>query len=105
MHPPFFTVDHRIGPDIHHDGDSKPIKRRSLPERLRLTPVAAGWPPVRLHPVWPEDNAASQLPRATMMENRPMLHIVPPPRRTWRDIVGRWLIRVGQRMILQNRLG
>jgi hypothetical protein len=33
------------------------------------------------------------------------LQVVPQPRNSWRDIIGRWLIRTGQRMIFQSRLG
>jgi len=71
MHPPFFIVDHKIGPDILHQADSKPVVRRDLPERLALNPSAAGWP---------------------------------PPQRKLRNVIGRFLIRAGHRMIMENRV-
>ncbi|MFQ1701485.1 hypothetical protein ACJ5NV_12920 [Loktanella agnita] len=101
MHPPFFHVDHRIGPDIHHDSDSKPVKRRGLPERLRLTPATIGWPPLALQAAITD---AAQ-PSGAPVQLRPTLQVVPPPSRSLRDTLGRWLIRAGQRMLLQNRLG
>jgi hypothetical protein len=103
MHPPFFTVDHKIGPDIHHDGDSKPVRRRGRPEKLRLMPATTGWPPVPLLPNPLDDLAALQVPSGSSVMAQPKLRIVPPPQRTWRDIIGRLLIRAGQRMILENR--
>lgn len=105
MHPPFFVVDHKIGPDIHHCGDHKPVKRRILPERLRLTPSMVSWPPVALLPPPAEDTDAITAPSGAVTVRRPQLQVVPPPRRRLREIVGRWLIRAGQRMILQNRPG
>ena len=104
MHPPFFTVDHKIGPDIHHHSDSKPVIRRSLPERLPLKPSAVGWPPMQLSPGAFTDNGALQLPSGATLPPQTILRIVPPPQRTWRDFVGRLLIRAGQRMIMENRV-
>ncbi len=104
MHPPFFIVDHKIGPDIHHYGESKPVIRRSLPERLSLRPSAAGWPPVPLSPGAFTDNGALQLPSGAMLPGPAPLRVVPPPQRTWRDVIGRLLIRMGQRLILENRV-
>ncbi len=104
MHPPFYTVDHKIGPDIHHHGDSKPVIRRSLPERLVLRPGATGWPPVPLSPGAFLDNGALQLPSGATLWPQAVLQVVPPPQPTWRHVVGRWLIRVGQRMIMENRV-
>lgn len=103
MHPRFYTVDHKIGPDIHHHGTSKPVTRRSLPERLALRPSAVGWPPVPLSPGAFIDNGALQLPSGATLPSQAILRVVPPPQRTWRDTVGRFLIRIGQRMILENR--
>ena len=103
MHPPFFTVDHKIGPDIHHHGDEKPIIRRSLPERLRLTPATTGWPPVPIIAGPAEDLSVLVLPSGAVAVPKLRLQVVPPARRTWRDAVGRLLIRTGQRMILENR--
>ncbi|PJI84625.1 hypothetical protein BC777_3686 [Yoonia maricola] len=104
MHPPFYTVDHKIGPDIHHHGDAKPVTRRSLPARLSLRPSAAGWPPVPLQTAAFTDNGPLHLPSGAMLPAQATLRVVPPPQRTWRDIVGRLLIRVGQRLILENRV-
>lgn len=105
MHPPFFTVDHKIGPDIHHESDSRPVKRRGSAKRLRLSPATAGWPPAPLVAPWLFTDDEVTLPTGAPALSRPQLRVVPPPRRTLRDAVGRWLIRMGQRMILQNRLG
>jgi hypothetical protein len=103
MHPPFYTVDHKIGPDIHHLSDSKPVKRRSQPEQLQLTPATIGWPPVPLLPNALDDLWGLQVPSGSAVMIPPKLRVVPPPQRTWRDVVGRLLIRAGQRMILENR--
>ena len=105
MHPPFYTVDHKIGPDIHHQCDHRPVKRRGAATRLLLTPATTGWPPVPFIPPWMLDDNGVRLPTGAQPMPRPQLRVVPPPRRTIRDILGRWLIRTGQRMILQNRLG
>jgi hypothetical protein len=105
MHPPFFTVDHKIGPDIHHHGDTRPVIRRGLPERLRLTPATTGWPPVPLRATLLEDETTIQVPSGAAVTVRPKLQIVPPPGRGWREIIGRMLIRTGQRMILQTASG
>lgn len=104
MHPPFFTVDHKIGPDIHHQSDGRPVIRRNLPERLRLSPVAPGWPPVPL--IAGALNQSDQLlvPSGHTVNPQAILRVVPPPQRTWRDIIGRLLIRAGQRMIMENRV-
>ena len=105
MHPPFFTVDHKIGADIRHLDGGKPVKRRNMPERLRLTPAATGWPPVSLLPHALEDTHIAQAPSGHATAVRPKLQVVPPPRRTLREVIGRLLIRTGQRMILSNRPG
>ena len=102
MHPPFYTVDHKIGPDIHHFGDDRPVIRRSTPARLDLSPATPGWPPV---PFLPQDGIRVQLPSGVTLAPRLHLQIVPPPQPTWRVVIGRWMIRTGQRMILQNRPG
>lgn len=103
MHPPFYTVDHKIGPDIHHHDDDKPVVRRSAPARLDLTPATTGWPPVPLQATPPADTGAVQLPSGRAAFVRSQLRIVPPPQRTLRSAIGRFLIRAGQRMILENR--
>ena len=104
MHPPFFTVDHKIGPDIHHHSDKKPVTRRSLPERLALRPSASGWPPIPMSSAAFTDNGALHLPSGAMLAPQTTLQVVPPPQRTWRDVIGRMLIRAGQRMIMENRV-
>lgn len=105
MHPPFFTVDHKIGADIRHYDGGKPRKKRSLPERLQLTPTATGWPPVPLLPQALEDHDIAQVPSGHATTVRPKLQVVPEPRRTLREMIGRLLIRTVQRMILSNRPG
>lgn len=94
MHPPFIHTDHKIGPNIH---SSKPKVRRTQPARLDLRPMAPGWPPMPLV----EPSALAKL----AAERPPVFYVVPTPRRVWRDILGRFLIRVGQRMILTNGPG
>lgn len=103
MHPPFYPVDHKIGPDIHHHCDSKPMVRRTLPAALQLRPSTAGWPPVPLSHGAFVDNAALHLPSGATLPPQTFLRVVPPPQRTLRDFVGRFLIRIGQRMIQENR--
>ena len=103
MHPPFFIVDHKIGPDIHHHSDDKPVVRRTSPTRLVLAPATTGWPPIPLSAPPSVDAGAVQLPTGSEAFVRPQLRIVPPPQRTLRNTIGRFLIRAGQRMILENR--
>lgn len=93
MHPPFIFTDHKVSPDIFAPSDHKQQVKRSLPERLALRPVTSAWPPLPVVPEPPVPYSALRL------------QIVPPPRGTLRDAIGRWLIRTGQRMILKNRLG
>ena len=94
MHPPFIFTDHRIGPE---PVTSKPKVRRTTPARLDLRPMTPGWPPM---PVV-EPSKLAQL----ASEKPPVFYVVPTPRRAWRDVVGRFLIRVGQRMIVKNSPG
>ena len=96
MHPPFFFTDHRAGPDVHMN---RPKARRSRPAVLVLTPVAtSGLMTVRLRRF--EDTPPKPVSRPVLADLR--LQVVPPPRRTWKDGLGRWMIRTGQRMILGN---
>ena len=39
MHPPFFVVDHKVGPRAAHPHEDRPHVRRTRPERLQLTPA------------------------------------------------------------------
>ncbi len=103
MHPPFFTVDRKIGLDIYHYGDERSVTRRNRLAPLRLTPAATGWPPVPLRAGPPEDAQAVQYPSGKAVWDVPKLQVVPLPQRRWRDIIRRFLIRAGQRMILENR--
>ena len=101
MHPPFIFTNHKVGPNPHHISDVKHI-RRGVPQRLDLRPVTTGWPPVPLiapAPTLPLAPSGQPLLRGVRLQ------VVPPPRNNLRDIIGRWLIRAGQRMILQNRPG
>lgn len=103
MHPPFFPVDHKVGPDIRHFDERKP--RRNRPQGLVLSPATTGWPPVPLLPSMMWDGHTVALPSGVTLHPNVRLTVVPLPRNTLRDHIGRWLIRVGQRMILQNRPG
>lgn len=89
MHPPFIFTDHKVGRAPVHP---TPTPRRGAPTRLDMRPVSSNWPPVPL--IAPPAPALG-----------PHLFIVPQPSTRWRDIMGRWLIRLGQRMILTNRPG
>ncbi len=86
MHPPFYVVGRDATPPHH-----RPHVRRNRAERLDLTPPKTAWVPVPL-----------VQPTPPVPVNVVRLQLVPPPRNTWRDTIGRWLIRAGQRMILQN---
>lgn len=97
MHPPFIFTDHRVGPSAHR---GRTHVRRGKPDRLDLSPAATGWPPV---PLVSQDPAA--LPSGVVPLRAAFVQIVPPPRATIRDRLGRFLIRLGQRMILQGRPG
>lgn len=94
MHPPFYTPHHPVHDHLHVPRGRPP--RRSAPSPLVLRPVVDGWPPV------PLSTKAPSLP-----PGGPVLRIavVPPPQETWRDRIGRFLIRIGQRMILTQRPG
>ncbi|MEY1556772.1 hypothetical protein AB3Y40_14155 [Yoonia sp. R2331] len=97
MHPPFMFTDHKVDPDFH---TPKQRVKRTRPARLDLSP-APGWPPVPLVVPTALPSSPTGVPFAPGFR----LQVVPPPRATWRDWFGRFLIRVGQRMILQNRPG
>lgn len=101
MHPPFFPVDHRSVVHTPH-----PVSHRT--GLRRTTPVVL---PISLshlveNPVIPiylaEDIKPGDIP-----DQRPIrLQAVPlPTHNSLRDVIGRWLIRVGQRMILENHPG
>jgi len=101
MHPPFHVVDHKIGPDIHHSGDTKPVVRRGAPARLRLRAAVNGWPPIPVPT--PALDGQHPLPSGRLPHPAPVLQIAPPARTGLRDFIGRWMIRTGQRMIMQGR--
>lgn len=98
MHPPFVFTDHKVGPSFHVPG---PKVRRSKPTRLDITP-SVGWPPV---PLIAPPGPLPLGPSGVAIVKGHYLRVVPPPRDTWRDFLGRWLIRTGQRMILTNGPG
>lgn len=105
MHPPFYLPDTRVAHDIAHHHDCKPLTRRgTLPQILRILPMP-GWPPV--HPSLRDhiDPTVIVVPSGRPAPSRPVLHVVPEPRNALRVIMGRFLIRLGQRMILENRPG
>lgn len=96
MHPPFIHTDHRIG-QTHQHPKPRTIVRRSKPERLDLTPTVQGWPPMPI--------LEPSLHAKALIAQPPQIYLVPPPRRIWRDILGRFLIRAGQRMLAANGPG
>ncbi|MEJ6397620.1 hypothetical protein [Yoonia sp. 208BN28-4] len=100
MHPPFIFTDHKVGPHPFPRPDGKP-PRRNQPCPLDLTPVA-GWPPV---PLVAPTSTLPLSPSGQPMVAGLRLQVVPPPRRSLRDFIGRWLIRTGQRMIMTQRAG
>ncbi|KJZ19238.1 hypothetical protein [Loktanella sp. S4079] len=105
MHPPFYPVDHKVDPNILQPYDERPVKRRTTAEPLRFAVASHDWPPVPFAAPEHDFHAGITLPSGTVVEVRPQLWIVPPPQRKIRHIIGRWLIRMGQRLILENRLG
>lgn len=102
MHPPFIFTDHKVGAAIYPQHQGRKIKRRHAPESLRITPATAGWPPA---PIVAPQATLPLSPSGRTFVPGVRLQVVPPPRKTLRDYIGRWLIHIGQRMILQNRLG
>ena len=97
MHPPFFVVDHKVG---HHPDDfvRRPFVRRGGPARLVLEPAPARFAPVPFRAPAPSTEAFASGGRKLH------LAVVPPPQPTARDVVGRLLIRIGQRMILRQHV-
>lgn len=101
MHPPFFTIDHRT---VVHT--PSPVSHRV--GLRRTTPVVL---PVTLshvveNPFIPTYLVADVLPDAPVESKPVRLTIVPSPTHSsLRDVIGRWLIRLGQRMILENHPG
>ena len=90
MHPPFFPVDHRATAPETHRG---PVKRRGAPTTLDLSPTPANWPPVPL--VAP--------PPPTTLDPGRIVWLSPPVHTGPRARFGRFLIRLGQRMLAPPR--
>jgi len=89
MHPPFIFTDHKVRPNTH----LHPKPKRGDYTPLNLHPTPACWPPLPLVQVVEPQTPVDQL------------RIVPVPKRTIKDRIGRWLIRTGQRMILEHSSG
>ena len=105
MHPPFYLPDTRVSVDVTQHYECKPVRRRGhQPAILRLLPFGT-WPPVHPGLLDHIDDPVPSLPTGRAAPNRPVLHVVPLPRRGLRVVIGRFLIRTGQRMILENRPG
>jgi hypothetical protein len=102
MHPPFIFTDHKVDPNTHHRQNGRKFVRRHKQETLRITPATTGWPPV---PLIAPSGPLPLSPSGRSLAPGVTIQIVPPPRSTLRDFIGRRLIHIGQRMILQNRLG
>ena len=105
MHPPFYIPDTRVADDVaHHHDFKRTIKRRGAGTVLRILPMP-GWPPVSPYLADFIDEPMPPLPSGRRVHTHPVLHVVPEPRNGLRDALGRFLIRAGQRMILENRPG
>ena len=101
MHPPFIFTNHKVGPDPYYNVGIKTV-RRGAPARLDMSVMTTGWPPIALNvPAVTLPLSPSGQPLITGLR----LQVVPQPRNELREYVGRWLIRMGQRMILANRPG
>lgn len=105
MHPPFYIPDTRVSQDITHHYDSKPVIRRGAAKTILRFIPAPGWPPICPHLVDLVEDDRPNLPSGKSVHARPFLQVVPAPRNHVRDAVGRFLIRMGQRLILENRPG
>ena len=89
MHPPFHFVDHRADvPPAHR----APVLRRGAPQVLDLSPAPANWPPVPL-----------VAPPAAAIDPDRIVWLVPPAHTGPRARFGRFLIRLGQRMLAPPR--
>ena len=101
MHPPFFTTDYRSVVHTPHPVSHRTGLRRTTPVVLPVTlshlienPFIPAYLVEDVHP-------------DEIHDTRPVrLTIVPAPvHSSLRDVVGRWLIRLGQRLILTNHPG
>ena len=96
MHPPFFHVDHKVDP-VPRPKSARLSLRRTRPARLEMTVSAYGFAQVPMR--------APPAPKVFPTVQGPIvLTVVPPPRRSLRDRIGRMLIRIGQRMIFENHV-
>ncbi len=96
MHPPFIVTDARVGRAAAH----LTPPRRGAATRLTLSPATLPHRPPA--PAALRAGAVVDLPPLRAV---PHLRIVPPPTHRLRDRIGRWLIRLGQRMILTHHPG
>lgn len=98
MHPPFFHTDHRSIVHTPHPVSHKVGRRRNVPVVLPITLSHLVENP--FIPTYLAEDVQGDEPDDT----RPArLTVVPAPTHSsLRDVIGRWLIRLGQRMILEN---
>lgn len=102
MHPPFYIPDPLVRHDIVANDCKSP--RRGAPQRLHIAP-APGWPPVVLNIPLLRDMESVQMPSGRLVYEPPVLQIVQPQKSGLQLAIGRFLIRMGQRMIMERRLG
>lgn len=101
MHPPFFHTDHRSVVHTPHFVSHHNGLRRTTPVAL---PMSVSHLVDNPHiPVY----LAQDVPAVSAQTPRPViLQAVPPPtHNSLRDVFGRWLIRMGQRIIFENHPG
>jgi len=101
MHPPFFPTDHRSSVNTPHPVSHRRGLRRTTPMVLPMTLSHLAENPTI--PVY----LAEDVRPDEIADPRPViLRAVPAPtHNSLRDVIGRWLIRLGQRMILENHPG
>lgn len=100
MHPPFFITDHRSVVHTPHPVSHTRGLRRGAASVLPVTACYVSHNP--FIPTYLLDDVHPDEPE----HGHPRLRVVAAPTHSsLRDVIGRWLIRLGQRMILENHAG
>ena len=89
MHPPFHFVDHRADAAPLHPA---PVPRRAAPAVLDISPASAHWPAV-----------PRVAPPPVAIDPERIVWLSPPVHTGPRARLGRFLIRLGQRMLAPPR--